>query len=88
MTLELALPVGAASIALDVDRFDAIVASLGHEAGDEVLAALTQRLGAAIGPGQTLAHVGGRARYCPRTARCRAPRRPWASMARGSRAPA
>jgi hypothetical protein len=70
MTLELALPVGAASIALDVDRFDAIVASLGHEAGDEVLAALTQRLGAAIGPGQTLAHVGGHERYCPRTARC------------------
>ena len=46
-----------AVIVIDVDRFGAIGESLGHAAGDEVLAVLDTRLRAAIGPGDVLAHV-------------------------------
>lgn len=46
-----------AAIAVDVDRFGAIGGTLGHETGDEVLAELALRLGAAIGPQDTLARV-------------------------------
>ncbi|MDX6679907.1 MAG: hypothetical protein QOE31_3959 [Solirubrobacteraceae bacterium] len=46
-----------AVIVLDVDRFDAIGESLGHEAGDEVLAVLGARLRATIGPSDSVAQV-------------------------------
>ena len=57
----------AAAIALDVDRFGAIGGTLGHETGDEVLAELALRLGAAIGPDDTLARVADDefAVFCP-----------------------
>jgi len=46
-----------AVIVLDVDRFDAIGESLGHAAGDEVLAVLGARLRATIGPHDSVARV-------------------------------
>jgi diguanylate cyclase (GGDEF)-like protein/excisionase family DNA binding protein len=46
-----------AAIVLDVDRFGSIGGSLGHETGDELLAALATRLRVAIGPADTLARV-------------------------------
>lgn len=44
---------------LDIDRFQAIVDSLGHAAADELLTALAPRLQAVLGPADTLAHFGG-----------------------------
>jgi len=44
---------------LDVDRFKVINDSLGHEAGDEVLIELAQRLSELMRPGDTVARFGG-----------------------------
>lgn len=44
---------------IDLDRFNVVNDSLGHQAGDEVLAALAPRLLAALEPGDTLARFGG-----------------------------
>lgn len=44
---------------VDVDRFKVINDSLGHEAGDEVLVALSRRLVAAARPEDTVARFGG-----------------------------
>jgi diguanylate cyclase (GGDEF)-like protein/excisionase family DNA binding protein len=46
-----------ALIVLDVDRFSSIGGSLGHDAGDEVLATLATRLRVTIEPGDVLARV-------------------------------
>jgi diguanylate cyclase (GGDEF)-like protein/PAS domain S-box-containing protein len=48
-----------AVVLLDVDRFRAVNNSMGHDAGDRVLAAVAQRLLQAAGAGVTLAHFGG-----------------------------
>ncbi|MGD8727868.1 MAG: EAL domain-containing protein, partial [Gemmatimonadales bacterium] len=42
---------------LDVDRFTLITESLGHQAADELLAALAERLAASIRPSDTLARI-------------------------------
>jgi diguanylate cyclase (GGDEF)-like protein/PAS domain S-box-containing protein len=44
---------------LDVDQFKVINDSLGHEAGDDVLVELGQRLEALMRPGDTVARFGG-----------------------------
>jgi diguanylate cyclase (GGDEF)-like protein len=44
---------------LDLDGFKAINDTLGHEAGDEVLCAVAQRIAATIRPGDSLARLGG-----------------------------
>ena len=44
---------------LSLDRFKVITDSLGSAAGDELLIAVAQRLGAGLGPGTTLAHLSG-----------------------------
>jgi diguanylate cyclase (GGDEF)-like protein len=48
-----------ACLMIDVDDFKNINDTLGHRAGDELLQALTTRLGWYIGPGDTLARTGG-----------------------------
>jgi diguanylate cyclase (GGDEF)-like protein/PAS domain S-box-containing protein len=48
-----------AVVLLDVDRFKAVNNSMGHDAGDLVLASVAQRLLQAAGAGVTVAHFGG-----------------------------
>ncbi|MGH9094987.1 MAG: putative bifunctional diguanylate cyclase/phosphodiesterase, partial [Acidimicrobiales bacterium] len=43
----------------DIDRFKIVNDNLGHRAGDELLSALAERLGAAMRPGDMLARFGG-----------------------------
>uniref|UniRef100_UPI002FC9CA3F EAL domain-containing protein n=1 Tax=Pseudomonas sp. TaxID=306 RepID=UPI002FC9CA3F len=50
---------GFALLYLSLDRFKVITDSLGSTAGDELLIAVAQRLGAGLGPGTTLAHLSG-----------------------------
>lgn len=44
---------------LDMDRFKVVNESLGHAVGDNVLMELSKRLQDALGPGDTLARLGG-----------------------------
>lgn len=46
-------------VLLDLDDFKALNDSLGHRVGDELLVAMTQRLGGVVRSGDTLARVGG-----------------------------
>jgi diguanylate cyclase (GGDEF)-like protein/PAS domain S-box-containing protein len=48
-----------AVVLLDIDRFKAVNNSMGHDAGDRVLAWVAQRLLQAAGAGATVAHFGG-----------------------------
>jgi diguanylate cyclase (GGDEF)-like protein len=48
-----------AMIVLDLDRFDVVNDSLGHDTGDELLVTLAARLGAAVRPFDTAARIGG-----------------------------
>ena len=44
---------------LDIDRFKVVNDSLGHDTGDEVIVALSERIAGAIRPGDTVARFGG-----------------------------
>ena len=48
-----------AVILVDLDRFKEINDALGHQVGDVVLAAVSQRFSASVPPGGTLARLGG-----------------------------
>ncbi len=48
-----------AVMVMDLDRFKAINDSLGHQAGDKLLCAMTQRVRAALRPTDFLARIGG-----------------------------
>lgn len=55
----LASPTGWCLVALGLDRFADINASLGHERGDRLLALTAERLGGCLGPGDVLARLEG-----------------------------
>jgi diguanylate cyclase (GGDEF)-like protein len=48
-----------AIVLIDVDNFNTLNDSLGHERGDEVLARVAERLQSCLGPTDTLARMGG-----------------------------
>ncbi|HNV85444.1 MAG TPA: EAL domain-containing protein [Candidatus Omnitrophota bacterium] len=48
-----------AVLLLDLDRFKLLNDSLGHLAGDQLLIGVAQRLSEYLGPGDTMAHLGG-----------------------------
>jgi diguanylate cyclase (GGDEF)-like protein len=48
-----------AVLVVDIDRFQVINDALGRTAGDEVLFAIAARLGELVGPGDTVARIGG-----------------------------
>jgi diguanylate cyclase (GGDEF)-like protein len=48
-----------ALLLLDLDRFKHVNDTLGHNVGDELLAAVARRLSAAVGPAGTVARLGG-----------------------------
>ena len=48
-----------AVLSVDVDRFNLLNDSLGHQAGDELLRGVAQRLSTAIRPGDVIARLGG-----------------------------
>lgn len=48
-----------AIIFIDIDRFKRVNDSLGHQAGDQVLITLAQRMAATLRNGDTLAHLSG-----------------------------
>ncbi len=50
---------GFAVVCLDIDRFSLVNDSLGHAAGDALLQLVAGRLRQTLGPGHTLARVGG-----------------------------
>jgi diguanylate cyclase (GGDEF)-like protein/PAS domain S-box-containing protein len=51
-------PRNCAVMVLDLDRFELVNDSLGHDAGDRLLVAFAARVAAAIRPGDTLARLG------------------------------
>lgn len=48
-----------AVLLLDLDRFKVVNESLGHEAGDQLLVEVSQRLARSLQPGDTVARLGG-----------------------------
>jgi diguanylate cyclase (GGDEF)-like protein/PAS domain S-box-containing protein len=59
LTAQLTAGKPAGVLFLDLDRFKTVNDSLGHEAGDELLAGVAQRLRAVLPSGFTLGRVGG-----------------------------
>ncbi|MBI2704432.1 MAG: EAL domain-containing protein [Actinobacteria bacterium] len=50
---------GLAALLLDLDRFKVVNDSLGHTAGDELLAAVAERLASSLDPDHVIARLGG-----------------------------